>query len=127
MTLPIGLFLIAILGLFFVSASIFKQQNLVMAQQYVQTIKYRNLVMVSAPWATNDIRPPAAYSAGAIAAVEITNIPNSVIAKVVILVVIISYLTEGSIKGALDYDSNQGKDRLKLLKTQQRLVGITDA
>ena len=58
---------------------------------------------------------------------EITNTPNSVIAKVAILVVIISYLTEGSIKGALDYDSNQGKDIPKLLKTEQRLVGITDA
>jgi predicted esterase len=41
----LGLFLIAILELSFLSVSILKQQNLVMAQQYVQTIKYRNLVI----------------------------------------------------------------------------------
>jgi pimeloyl-ACP methyl ester carboxylesterase len=45
MTKFIGLFLIGILGLSFLSASIFKQQNLVMAQQYISTIKYRNLVI----------------------------------------------------------------------------------
>jgi len=45
MMLSIGLFLIAILGLSLLSASISKQQNLVMAQQYVQTIKHRNLVI----------------------------------------------------------------------------------
>jgi pimeloyl-ACP methyl ester carboxylesterase len=39
------LFLIAILGLSFLSVSILRQQNLVMAQQYIQTIKYRNLVI----------------------------------------------------------------------------------
>jgi alpha-beta hydrolase superfamily lysophospholipase len=43
--LSTGLFLIALLGLSFLSASIFKQQNLVMAQQDIQTIKYRNLVI----------------------------------------------------------------------------------
>jgi hypothetical protein len=31
-----------------------------------------------------------------------------------------TFFNEGSIKGALDYDSNQGKDRLKLLKTQSK-------
>jgi hypothetical protein len=40
-----GLLLIGILGLSILSVSIFKQQNLVMAQQYVQTIKYRNLII----------------------------------------------------------------------------------
>jgi uncharacterized protein len=45
MMLSIGLLLIAILGLSCLSTSIFKQQNLVMAQQYVQTIKSRNLVI----------------------------------------------------------------------------------
>jgi uncharacterized protein len=44
-TLCIELFLIGILGLSFLSVSIFKQQNLVMAQQYVQTIKFRNLII----------------------------------------------------------------------------------
>jgi hypothetical protein len=39
------LFLIAILGLSFLSVSIFKQQNMAMAQQYIQTIKYRNLII----------------------------------------------------------------------------------
>jgi uncharacterized protein len=43
--LSIKLFLIALLGLSFLSVSIFKQQNLVMAQSYIQTIKYRNLVI----------------------------------------------------------------------------------
>jgi uncharacterized protein len=45
MSLSLGLFLIAILALSCLSTSIFKQQNLVMAQQYIQTIKYRNLVL----------------------------------------------------------------------------------
>src|SRR5215469_9249641 len=45
MMLFLGLFLIALLVLSFPSVSIFKQQNMVMAQQYVQTIKYRNLVI----------------------------------------------------------------------------------
>jgi uncharacterized protein len=43
--LSTGLFLIALLGLSFLSASIFKQQNQALAQQYIQTIKYRNLVI----------------------------------------------------------------------------------
>ena len=38
------LFFIAILGLSILSVSILRQ-NLVMAQQYIQTIKYRNLVI----------------------------------------------------------------------------------
>jgi uncharacterized protein len=45
MMLSIELFLIALLGLSFLSVSILRQQNLVMAQQYVQTMKYRNLVI----------------------------------------------------------------------------------
>ena len=45
MMLYMKLFLIAILGLSFLSVSILRQQNLVMAQQYIQTIKYRNLVI----------------------------------------------------------------------------------
>src|SRR5215469_4154040 len=40
-----GLFLICILGLFCLSTSIFKQQDQALAQQYIQTIKYRNLVI----------------------------------------------------------------------------------
>ena len=40
-----GLFLIAILGLSCLSTSIFKQQDQALAQQYIQTIKYRNLVI----------------------------------------------------------------------------------
>jgi predicted esterase len=43
--LSTGLFLIALLGLSFLSASIFKQQDQALAQQYIQTIKYRNLVI----------------------------------------------------------------------------------
>jgi len=45
MTLTMGLFLIGILGLSCLSTSIFKQQNQALAQQYIQTIKYRNLVI----------------------------------------------------------------------------------
>jgi hypothetical protein len=45
MTLSVGLFLIGILGLSCLSTSIFKQQNQALAQQYIQTIKYRNLVI----------------------------------------------------------------------------------
>jgi hypothetical protein len=45
MTLSMGLFLIGILGLPCLSSSIFKQQDQVLAQQYIQTIKYRNLVI----------------------------------------------------------------------------------
>jgi uncharacterized protein len=45
MTLFMGLLLIAILALSCLSTSIFKQQNQALAQSYVQTIKYRNLVI----------------------------------------------------------------------------------
>lgn len=45
MILPMKLFMIALLALSFPSVSIFKQQNLVMVQQYIWTIKYRNLVI----------------------------------------------------------------------------------
>jgi uncharacterized protein len=40
-----GLFLVGILGLSCLSTSFFKQQNQALAQQYIQTIKYRNLVI----------------------------------------------------------------------------------
>src|SRR5690349_13743159 len=45
MTLHLGLLLIGILGLSCLSTSIFKQQDQVLAQQYIQTIKHRNLVI----------------------------------------------------------------------------------
>jgi len=45
MTLSMGLFLIGILGLSCLSTSIFKQQDQALAQQYITTIKYRNLVI----------------------------------------------------------------------------------
>jgi dienelactone hydrolase len=45
MTLSLGLSLIGILALSCLSTSIFKQQNLALAQQYIQTIKYRNLII----------------------------------------------------------------------------------
>src|SRR6266487_4053105 len=45
MTLFMGLFLIGILGLSCLSTSIFKQQDQALAQKYIQTIKYRNLVI----------------------------------------------------------------------------------
>ncbi|HEY5631835.1 MAG TPA: alpha/beta fold hydrolase, partial [Nitrososphaeraceae archaeon] len=45
MTLSLGLFLIGILGLSCLSTSIFKQQDQALAQSYVQTIKFRNLVI----------------------------------------------------------------------------------
>ena len=45
MMLSMGLFLIGILGLSCLSTSIFKQQDGALAQQYVHTIKYRNLVI----------------------------------------------------------------------------------
>ncbi len=45
MTLSLGLFLIAIHALSCLSTSIFKQPNHALAQQYIQTIKYRNLVI----------------------------------------------------------------------------------
>ncbi|MFZ0224772.1 MAG: hypothetical protein WAM42_24070 [Candidatus Nitrosopolaris sp.] len=40
-----GLLLIGILGLSCLSISTFKQQNQALAQQYIQTIKYRNVVI----------------------------------------------------------------------------------
>src|SRR5215467_9974624 len=45
MTLSLGLFLIGMLGLSCLSTSIFNQQDQALAQQYIQTIKYRNLVI----------------------------------------------------------------------------------
>src|SRR5947209_8965138 len=45
MTLSMGLFLIGILGLSCLSTGIFKQQDQALAQQYIQTIKYKNLVI----------------------------------------------------------------------------------
>jgi len=45
MMLSLGLFLIGVLALSCLSTSIFKQQNQALAQQYIQTIKYRNLVI----------------------------------------------------------------------------------
>ena len=44
-TLTLGLFLIGILGLSCLSTSIFKQQDHTLAQQYIPTIEYRNLVI----------------------------------------------------------------------------------
>ena len=45
MTLSMGLLLIGILALSCLSTSIFKQQDQALAQQYIQTVKYRNLVI----------------------------------------------------------------------------------
>jgi alpha-beta hydrolase superfamily lysophospholipase len=45
MTLSMGLFLMGMLVLSCLSASIFKQQNQALAQSYVQTIKFKNLVI----------------------------------------------------------------------------------
>jgi hypothetical protein len=45
MTLSLGLLLIGILTLSCLSTSIFKQQYQALAQPYIQTIKYRNLVI----------------------------------------------------------------------------------
>jgi pimeloyl-ACP methyl ester carboxylesterase len=45
MTLPLGLLLIATLALSCLSTSIFNKQDQALAQQYVQTIKYKNLVI----------------------------------------------------------------------------------
>ena len=45
MTLPLGLLLLTILALSCLSTSIFRQQDGALAQQYLQTIKYRNLVI----------------------------------------------------------------------------------
>src|SRR3989454_5316442 len=43
MTLSMGLFLIGILALSCLAATISKEQQSALAQQYIQTIKYRNL------------------------------------------------------------------------------------
>ena len=43
--MSLGLLLIGILALSCLSTSIFKQQDGALAQQYIQTIKYRNLVI----------------------------------------------------------------------------------
>jgi hypothetical protein len=45
MMLSMGLFLIGILALSCLSTSIFRQQDQALAQQYIQTIKYRNLLI----------------------------------------------------------------------------------
>ena len=45
MRLSLGLLLIATLALSCLSTTIFKQQDQALAQQYIQTIKYRNLVI----------------------------------------------------------------------------------
>lgn len=45
MTLIFGLFLIGTLGLSCLSTTFFKQQDLAIAQQYIPTIKHRNLVI----------------------------------------------------------------------------------
>src|SRR6266496_1518150 len=45
MRLSMGLLLISALALSCLSTSIFKQQDGALAQQYIQTIKYRNLVI----------------------------------------------------------------------------------
>ena len=45
MRLSLGLLLIGVLALSCLSSSIFKQQDRALAQQYIQTIKYRNLVI----------------------------------------------------------------------------------
>jgi uncharacterized protein len=45
MRLSLGLLLIVILALSWLSTSIFEQQDQALAQQYIQTIKYRNLVI----------------------------------------------------------------------------------
>lgn len=43
--MSMGLLLIAILTISYLSSSIFRQQDDALAQQYIQTIKYRNLVI----------------------------------------------------------------------------------
>ncbi|HET7148869.1 MAG TPA: alpha/beta fold hydrolase [Candidatus Nitrosopolaris sp.] len=45
LTLSMGLFLLGMLGLSCLSTSIFKQHEHAAAQQYIQTIKYRNIVI----------------------------------------------------------------------------------
>jgi len=44
--LPLGLLLIGILGLSCLAVTISKEQQTALAQQYLQTIKYTNLVIV---------------------------------------------------------------------------------
>jgi hypothetical protein len=44
-TLTLGLFLIGTVGLSGLSTTFFKQQDHALAQQYIPTIKYRNLVL----------------------------------------------------------------------------------
>ena len=58
MTMSMGLLLIATLALSFLSTSIFKQQDSALAQQYIQTIKYRNLVIDLG----NGVKTDAQYS-----------------------------------------------------------------
>ncbi|KAF0867566.1 hypothetical protein E5N71_14710 [Candidatus Nitrosocosmicus sp. SS] len=41
----LGLLMISIIALFFVSTSIFKQQDQLLAQQYIETVKFRDLVI----------------------------------------------------------------------------------
>ncbi len=45
MTLTLGLFLLGTLGLSCLSTTFFKQQDHTLAQQYIPTIKYRNLII----------------------------------------------------------------------------------
>ena len=45
MTLTLGLFLIGTLGLSCLSTTFFKQQDHALAQQYIPTIKYRDLII----------------------------------------------------------------------------------
>src|SRR6266498_3835312 len=45
MTMSLGLLLIAMITLSCLSTSVFKRQNHAQAQQYIQTIKYRNIVI----------------------------------------------------------------------------------
>ena len=45
MTLSLGLLLISILVLYCLSTSTFEQQDQALAQQYIQTVKFRNLVI----------------------------------------------------------------------------------
>src|SRR2546422_6802467 len=69
---------------------------------------YFNLVVLDctwytscAAWATNDIRPPDGYAFGVIATAEITNTPNSAIARIIAILIMIThvFLTIGNYKG----------------------------
>ena len=44
-TLSLVLLLISMLAFSYLATSIFKQQNQALAQQYIETLKYRNLVI----------------------------------------------------------------------------------